>query len=321
MTSADAPATRKSRRRTHFLRPPAGEDWRLRLAEAERAAAEEFRYVRVRGPGGWTRAVLRLAGLLAWTLLAIPAQAAFVAAGRVTGAWGAARRFGRLYHAGNCWILGLAIRVLGAPAPHPPGQPVVFVASHSSWLDVLVLGALVDAAFVAKAEVSTWPLIRTVAALGRTVFVSRKRASAGREANEMAARLAAGDSLVLFPEGTTSDGARVLAFRSALFGALDPKAGPVTVQPVSIVYDRLNGLPLSRKVRFHFAWYGDMDIGRHAVGIAAEPNSRASVLFHPPIELAAMPDRKRLAEATFAAVAAGAAALRTGRAAAAVTKT
>lgn len=307
-------ATKRQRRRTHLLRPPAGEDWRARLAENEAAAAEAFRYVRVRGPGGWTRAVLRLAGLAAWTLLAIPLQAAFVLAGRQTGRWGAARRFGRLYHRLNCWVLGLDVQALGTPAPHPPGRPVVFVANHSSWLDILVLGAVLEAAFVSKAEVGTWPLIRTVAALGRTVFVSRRRSAAGREANEMAARLAAGDSLILFPEGTTSDGARVLAFRSALFGAIDPNGPPILVQPVSIVFDRLNGLPLSRKMRFHFAWYGDMDIGRHAVGIATEPHGRASVLFHPPLDPRDFASRKALAEATWAAVAGGAAALRTGRA-------
>jgi 1-acyl-sn-glycerol-3-phosphate acyltransferase len=307
-----APPARRSRRRTHLLRPPAGEDWRARLAEAERAAEQEFRYVRVRGPGGWTRAVLRLFGLLAWALVAIPVQAAFVVAGRRTGLWRAARRFGRLYHHVNCLILGLSVRPLGQPAPHPPGQPVVFVANHSSWLDVLVLGSVLEAAFVSKAEVSTWPLIRTVAQLGRTVFTSRRRTAAGREANEMAARLAEGASLILFPEGTTSDGARVLPFRSALFGAIGPNGSPVTVQPVSIVYDRLNGLPLSRKLRFHFAWYGDMDIGRHAVSIAAEPHGRASVLFHPPLAPGTWPDRKALAEATFAAVSSGAASLRRG---------
>lgn len=304
---------RRPRRRTHLLRPPAGEDWRARLAEAERAAEQEFRYVRVRGPGGWTRAVLRLAALLLWAVVAIPLQAAFVLAGRQTGRWAAARRFGRLYHALNCRILGLSVRLVGQPAPHGPGQPVVFVANHSSWLDVLVLGSVLDAAFVAKAEVSTWPLIRTIARLGRTVFVSRRRSATGREANELAARLAEGASLILFPEGTTSDGARVLPFRSALFGAIDPNGPAVTVQPVSIVYDRLNGLPLSRKLRFHFAWYGDMDIGRHAVRIATEPHGRVSVMFHPAIDVRAVANRKALSDLTFAAVEAGAARLRTGQ--------
>ena len=313
-TSPDAtlPA-RKPRKRTHFLRPPAGEDWRARLAEAERAAEEAFHSVRVWGPGGWTRAVLRLSGLVAWTLVAIPLQAAFVLAGSRTGRWGAARWFGKKYHAMNCAILGLSIRVLGRPEPHPPGRPVVFVCNHSSWLDVLVLGATLEAAFVAKAEVGTWPVIRTVARLGRTVFVSRRRTAAGREANEMAQRLAEGASLVLFPEGTTSDGCRVLPFRSALFGAIDPNGPAVVVQPVSIVYDRLNGLPVTHKTRFHFAWYGDMEIGRHAVQIAGEPSGRVSLLFHAALDLTAVGNRKALTEQTFAMVEAGAAGLRTGR--------
>lgn len=315
MTSPDpaAGAPRRPRRRTHFLRPPADQDWRRRLAEDERAAEAAFHSVRVRGPGGWTRAVLRIGGVVAWTLVAIPIQAAFVLIGGRSGNWAAARRFGRLYHRLNCHILGISIRVLGRPEPHPPGRAVVFVSNHSSWIDVLVLGGLLEAAFVAKAEVGTWPMIRTVARLGRTVFVSRRRSAAGREANEIATRLAEGASLILFPEGTTSDGCRVLPFRSALFGAVDPNGPPVIVQPVSIVYDRLNGLPLSRKSRVHFAWYGDMEIGSHAVEIAAEPSGRVSVLFHPALDLAAFASRKALSEKTFAIVDAGAARLRTGR--------
>lgn len=308
-----AAEARRSRRRTRLLRPPAGENWRARLAEAERAAEEEFRTVRVRGPGGWTRAVLRLSALVLWALLAIPVQLVFVIAGRISGRWGAARRFGRLYHWLNCVIIGISVRIVGRPEPHPPGRAVVFVSNHSSWLDVLVLGSVLEAAFVAKAEVGTWPLIRTVARLGRTVFVSRRRSATGREAGEIALRLAEGASVILFPEGTTSDGARVLPFRSALFGAIDPNGPAMSVQPVSLVYDRLNGLPLSRKLRFHFAWYGDMDIGSHAVRIAAEPNGRASVLFHPPIDVRAVSSRKALADLTFAIIADGAARLRTGR--------
>jgi 1-acyl-sn-glycerol-3-phosphate acyltransferase len=310
---AAAGTPRRPRRRRHLFRPPANEDWRARLAEAERAAEEAFRYVRVRGPGGWTRACLRITGLVLWTLLAIPLQALFVATGQATGLWGAARRFGKAFHQVNCWLFGISVRVVGRIAPHPPGRPVVFVCNHSSWLDVLVLGATLEAAFVAKAEVSTWPMIRTVAKLGRSVFVSRRRSAAGREANEMAQRLSEGASLVLFPEGTTSDGARVMEFRSAFFGVFDGAGTEVTVQPVSIVYDRLNGLPLSRKMRFHFAWYGDMNIGGHAVSIAAEPSGRASVLFHDPLDRTRHPTRKSLAEASFAIVAAGAASLRTGR--------
>ena len=304
---------RSRRLRAHILRPPANEDWRARLAEAEAAAQEAFASARKLGPFGVIRGVLRLFGMLAWTLLAIPVQAVLLRLAPAT-----ARRFGRTYHGVLCLILGLEIRLDGAAEAHPPGRPVVFVSNHSSWLDVLALGATLEAAFVAKAEVGTWPVIRTVARLGRTVFVSRRRAGAGREANEMAERLAAGDSLVLFPEGTTSDGTRVLPFRSALLGALSvgtPEAGGRTavVQPVSVVYDRLNGLPVARKNRPTFAWYGDMEIASHAWRLATEPTARVTVRLHPPVDPEAFASRKALTEALFATVSEGAASLRTGR--------
>jgi 1-acyl-sn-glycerol-3-phosphate acyltransferase len=303
------PTSKRPRKlRAHILRPPANEDWRARLAEAEAAAQEAFASARRLGPFGVIRGVLRFSGMLCWTLLAIPVQAVLLRTSPTT-----ARRFGRTYHGLLCRILGLAVRHEGAAVAHPRGRPVVFVSNHSSWLDVLVLGATLEAGFVAKAEVGTWPLVRTVARLGRTVFVSRRRAGAGREANEIAERLAAGDSLILFPEGTTSDGTRVLPFRSALLGALEGGGQSAVVQPVSVVYDRLNGLPVARKNRPTFAWYGDMEIGSHAWRLATEPHARATVMLHPPIDPEAFASRKALTEAVFAVVEEGAASLRTGR--------
>ena len=110
-------------------------------------------------------------------------------------------------------LLGLRVRVIGAPATGER-RPVVFVSNHSSWLDVPVLGGRLDACFVSKDEVSGWPVVSTVARLGRTVFVSRRRGATGNERDSMRGRLAAGDNLILFPEGTTSDGSRVMPFRS-----------------------------------------------------------------------------------------------------------
>src|ERR1700733_12090240 len=97
-----------------------------------------------------------------------------------------------------------------------PGRPkVVFVSNHSSWIDVPVLGGRLDACFVSKDDVAQWPFISTIARLGRTVFVSRRRHATARELDRMRDRLAAGDNLLLFPEGTSSDGSRVLPFRSS----------------------------------------------------------------------------------------------------------
>ena len=102
---------------------------------------------------------------------------------------------------------------------------MVFVSNHSSWVDVPVVGGVLDGCFVAKGEVSRWPVVSTIARLGRTVFVSRQRGATARERDAMRGRLARGDNLILFPEGTSSDGSRVLPFRSPFFALAEARDG------------------------------------------------------------------------------------------------
>jgi 1-acyl-sn-glycerol-3-phosphate acyltransferase len=230
----------------------------------------------------------------------------------------------RVYWAVMCRLIGLHVNVVGTPAQRGvDGRPLVYVSNHSSWLDILVLGSRLNASFTAKGEVGTWPVIRTIARLGRTVYVRRQRATMQREAAEMSARLRAGDNLILFPEGTTSDGSRVLPFRSAFLSIAEV---PVTadhrtalVQPVSVVYDRLAGLPTGRASRPVFAWYGDMDIASHFWRLAGYRGLRVTVLLHTPLDPAAFPNRKALSAAVWKTVADGAATLRQNRAARPIT--
>ena len=294
--------------RTAIIRPPAGTDWRARLAAADAELAADYR--EARAPSAWraVRATRRLLLMALWTLLSIPIQAACIAIGGRPPVV-----FARWYHAALCRIAGIRVRMIGTPAAAEPGRPVLFLCNHQSWADVLVLGSRLEACFVSKAEVGSWPLIRTVAKLGRTVYVSRRRGSTAREKDEIASRLAKGDSLILFPEGTTSDGARILPFRSALIGAVEDAETRPIVQPVSLVFDRLDGLPVTRPHRPHFAWYGDMDIARHAWTMLGRRSCGATILLHPPLDPAGFPDRKALAEAAYQAVDLGAAALRQGR--------
>lgn len=252
--------------------------------------------------GGRVRAVRRLVSILIWTVIAIPIQAVLILLpGKAKVA------FAKVYHGTLCRLIGLRIQVVGEAAR---AKPVLFVSNHSSWLDVLVLGAVLEACFVAKREVGTWPVIRTVARLGRTVFVSRTRTGTHGEAGAIRERMAAGDSIILFPEGTTSDGGRVLPFRSAFLSVAD---GARTVQPVSVVFDRLGGLPACRRDRPLFAWYGDTDIFTHFWRLARRPNARATVVLHAPLDPAAFPDRKALTAACAAVVSECCAALRQNR--------
>jgi lyso-ornithine lipid O-acyltransferase len=255
---------------------------------------------------GSARAVRRALLVLAWTLPAMAIQTVCLILPGPAKIW-----FARFYWAGVCRLFGMSVRVIGAAAA-PSGRPVVFVSNHSSWLDVPVLGSRLSACFVAKGEVARWPLVGWVARLGRTEFVSRQRGAIGRERTAMLSRLARGDNLVLFPEGTTSDGSRVMSFRSAFFSVADG-ATPPLIQPVSVVYDRLAGLPTGRASRPLFSWYGDMDLAGHYWRLARHRGMRATVLLHAPIEPTDFADRKALARAVWVVVADGAATLRQNR--------
>lgn len=266
-------------------------------------------------PEGWlltrrARAVRRGLTILLWTLPCMPVQAlCLIMPGRPKVA------FARLYWAVFSRLLGVRVRVVGSLASGEAGQPVIFVSNHCSWVDVPVLGGVLDGCFVAKGDVASWPVIRTIARLGRTVFVSRQRGSTGRERDAMRGRLVDGDNLILFPEGTSSDGSRVLPFRSAFFAIADaPEGGKAPlIQPVSIVYDRLGGLPAGRASRPVFAWYGDMDIASHFWRLTQHTGLRATVLLHAPLEPARFADRKALSQAVWQTVAEGAATLRQNR--------
>ena len=253
------------------------------------------------------RAARRGAAILLFTAVAITVQSVFlVLPGRAKVV------FARVYWAMLCRLLGLRVRVVGERAQQIDGRAVVFASNHSSWLDILVLGGSLEACFIAKEEVGRWPLIRTIARLGRTVFVSRRARDTGRERDDMRRRLSAGDNLLLFPEGTSNDGSRVLPFRSAFFSICEGPGAPL-IQPVSVVYDQLGGLPIGRASRALFAWYGDMDLASHYWRLAQHIGLRATVLLHAPIDPADYASRKALSQAVWQTVADGAAALRQNR--------
>ena len=253
------------------------------------------------------RAARRGLLILLWTLPSAAVQAGCVVLpGRPKVA------FARLYWAVFSRLLGLRVRVIGQLASGSSDRPVIFVSNHSSWVDIPVVGGVLDGCFVAKGDVGCWPVIGTIARLGRSVFVSRQRGSTVRERDAMTGLLARGDNLILFPEGTSSDGSRVLPFRSSFFSVAECDAAPI-IQPVSVVYDRLGGLPTGRANRPVFAWYGDMDIASHFWRLAQCRGLRVTVLLHAPLDPARFRDRKALSQAVWRTVADGAATLRQNR--------
>jgi 1-acyl-sn-glycerol-3-phosphate acyltransferase len=126
--------------------------------------------------------------------------------------------------------VGVELRIVGAPAP---AGPLLLVANHTSWVDILALHAVCPCRFVAKADVERWPLVGTVVTGGGTLYVKREsRRDVLRVVHRMAQALKDGDILAVFPEGTTSDGSSVLPFHSSLIQAAISADAPV--QPVAL---------------------------------------------------------------------------------------
>lgn len=204
---------------------------------------------------------------------------------------GMARRFPMHYHRLVCRLLGIGLEVKGTP---PEEGPLLIVSNHVSWIDIMVLSAVAPLSFVAKREVARWPFFGTLARLQRTVFVDRDRRHAtGNSRNEMKERLLAGDILVLFPEGTSSDGRRVLPFKSSFFGAADTEG--VLVQPVSLAYRGHRNLPMNRRLMPAYAWYGDMDLAPHLMEALSSGPIEVTIVCHPPLSLSGEMNRKALA--------------------------
>jgi len=167
----------------------------------------------------------------------------------------------------------------------------------------VVIGSISPVAFVAKREVASWPLVGITAKIQRTVFVDRKRRHQATEAvAQIVDRLKGGTSVVLFAEGTSSDGNRVLPFRSALLGAVEEAAshsdaaGQILIQPMSICYTAQHGMPMSRQQRPLVAWYGDLDFVPHIKALIQQGVVDAVVTYGDPVAADGSLDRKAMSK-------------------------
>ena len=198
-----------------------------------------------------------------------------------------------LFHRGLARSLGIRITVHGTPARK---RGVLYVANHLSWADVPVLGARIRAAFVAKSEVSGWGAVGWLATLARTVYIERsRRSSASEQRDSISERLVRGESLILFPEGTNSDGVETLPFKTALF-AVAQGLPDLLIQPITIAYTRVNGIPVTRERLPDLAWIGETELMPHALAFMSLGRVRAEILFHPPVRATDFADRKALAK-------------------------
>jgi 1-acyl-sn-glycerol-3-phosphate acyltransferase len=206
----------------------------------------------------------------------------------------------RLFHRCGCIFLGLKVTVIGGPVTD---RPTLLLANHSSWTDIIAIGSVADVTFVAKSEIRNWFFVGFMASLQRTLYVDRrKRGDTGRASHEMGKRLADGGAVLLFAEGQSDVGTHVLPFRSALVGAaqhamLEAGATEVAIQPVTIAYTRLQGLPVSRTERSLIAWIKSKTLAQNVREMLAGGTRAATVAFGTPMLLTAAADRKAVTRA------------------------
>ena len=196
------------------------------------------------------------------------------------------------WHKATLAVSGIRVNVIGTPSPV---APTLFASNHSSYWDIIVLGSLIEGSFIAKKEIASWPVVSFLAKIQKTYFVDRKPRHAQEQLDDLANFLGGDRNLILFPEGTSNDGNRVYPFKPTLFRMAENSA--LTIQPVTVVYPLLDGMPMHRGIRPLTAWYGDMDLFSHLWTVLGMGTLQADVVFHEPMKASAFASRKDLAKA------------------------
>ncbi len=236
------------------------------------------------------RLILVLFAVVSLTLALTPLQAILINTSRKL-----ASRLAVLWHRLILWMFGIRVTVIGTPSRD---HPLLLVSNHVSWKDILVLGSIKPLSFIAKADMKSWPLFGQLARLQRTIFVEREqRRKTGVQASEIAERMNDGDVIVLFAEGTTSDGNKLLPFNSSLLGAAqraleNSDQTSVAIQPIAIAYTRMHGVALGRYFRPEAAWPGDVSLASHIANIVKQGALDVDLHFGDPIPFDVTSDRK-----------------------------
>jgi 1-acyl-sn-glycerol-3-phosphate acyltransferase len=236
------------------------------------------------------RAALALLAIVSTALVLAPVQYLIVRTGI-----GNPAIIPQLWHRIVLWALDIKVRVHGSPAAE---RPLMIASNHISWSDILVISSVAKVCFIAKSELGRWPIFGTLGRLHRTVFVEReRRRSSGKQASELARRLTAGDVMVLFAEGSTSDGNLIMPFKSTLFGAAEfaireHAVDKVWIQPLAVTYMRVHGMPMGRQHRPLAAWIGDSDLIPHFAALLRGGAIDVELRFGEPTEFNAASDRK-----------------------------
>lgn len=207
-----------------------------------------------------------------------------------------------------CCAFRIKIHVEGTPYRE---SPVITMSNHLSYLDIPVIGSVITDSFVSKADVAKWPVFGFLAGLRQTAYVVRGSSDPKLASQGVENRLKAGDNLIIFPEGTSTDGREVIDLKTGVFArAIDASVDGLMIQPVTLHVISSDKRPIeTQDDRDLYAWHRDMDddfeLPDHLWRFGKTRGTEIRLSFHDPIKVADYDDRKTLAKATHKAVSNG----------------
>ena len=197
-----------------------------------------------------------------------------------------------LFHKMLLWLLSVEVEIVGETDQYKKSN--LFISNHLSYLDIPILGSKFPIRFVAKSEVESWPIFGFLAKKARSIFIRRNKTDSLNQKNKLLDVLSSGDKVFIFPEGTTSDGNRVLDFKSSSFSFVENKN--FKIQPIVILYSDLNGIPINRWLRPMIAWYGNMDLTPHLFKLVGLSSIKVKLIYLEPVNTENFENRKDLSK-------------------------
>jgi len=194
-----------------------------------------------------------------------------------------------VFHGGCCWLFNLRCHVSGEISTV---RPTLFLSNHISYLDVFVLGKYVPAYFIAKSEVSGWPILGWLAKAQNTLFFERNSKKVRGQMKVMSDHFEAEGNLILFPEGTSTDGTHVQPFKSSLLQSVELSEKEVLIQPVTLAYTKYKDQPMCHQRRDQYAWYATMPFASHFFNALGLAKADVEITFHQPVTLSDFENRK-----------------------------
>tara|TARA_E500000178_G_scaffold354202_1_gene422423 strand:+ start:29 stop:781 length:753 start_codon:yes stop_codon:yes gene_type:complete len=183
----------------------------------------------------------------------------------------------QLFHKIILKVLGVKVKLIGKKTT---ARPLVLIGNHTSYLDIIILGSIMPICFIAKEEIRSWFLFGFLAKMQNTIFIKRKNFKTKQSLDYIKNQLSSNSAIVLFPEGTTNTGKRVLSFKSSLFNLFENN-NILRLQNFSLCYTHVNTMPIDNRTRPQISWYGDMNIVSHLSNLLKFSCINTTVVFHP----------------------------------------